>query len=97
MNQALITANLPQPVGSLDAYIQAAGKFPILSVEQEQGLARRFRDEDDLDAAGQLVMSHLRFVVHVARRVRVLNGCGAPPRLWQYFFCFHRLKWFYVG
>ena len=52
VTQALITANLPQPVGSLDAYVQAVGQFPILSVEQEQGLARRFRDEDDLDAAG---------------------------------------------
>jgi len=75
VTQALITANLPQPVGSLDAYIQAVGKFPILSVEQEQGLARRFRDEDDLDAAGQLVMSHLRFVVHVARSY---SGYGLP-------------------
>jgi RNA polymerase sigma-32 factor len=75
VNQALITANLPQPVGSLDAYIQAAGQFPILSVEQEQGLARRFRDEDDVDAAGQLVMSHLRFVVHVARSY---SGYGLP-------------------
>jgi len=75
MTQALITANLPQPVGSLDQYIQAAGKYPILTVDEEQGLARRFRDEDDLDAARQLVGSHLRFVVHVARSY---SGYGLP-------------------
>ena len=66
---ALIANNLPIPsaLGSLDAYISAVNRVPVLTVEDEQALARRFRDEEDLDAAKALVMSHLRFVVHVAR------------------------------
>ena len=66
---ALIANSLPVPsaLGSLDAYIAAVNRVPVLSVEDEQALARRYRDEDDLDAAKALVMSHLRFVVHVAR------------------------------
>ncbi len=69
MTQALIAQNLPVPTtaGSLDAYINAVGQIPVLSVEEEQSLARRFRDENDLEAARRLVMAHLRFVVHVAR------------------------------
>ena len=58
---------LAGPVGNLDAYIQAVSTIPVLSKEQEVELAQRFRSEDDLDAARQLVLSHLRFVVHVAR------------------------------
>jgi RNA polymerase sigma-32 factor len=42
-------------------------RIPVLAVEEEQALAHRYRDDDDLDAARKLVMSHLRFVVHVAR------------------------------
>jgi len=66
---ALIANNLPIPsaLGSLDAYISAVNRVPVLTVEDEQALARRFRDEEDLDAAKALVVSHLRFVVHVAR------------------------------
>ncbi|PKM06361.1 MAG: RNA polymerase sigma factor RpoH [Gammaproteobacteria bacterium HGW-Gammaproteobacteria-4] len=66
---ALVANNLPIPsaLGSLDAYIGAVNRIPVLTAEEEQSLARRFRDEDDLDAAKQLVLSHLRFVVHVAR------------------------------
>ena len=69
MSQALVTANLPIPsvVGSLDAYISAVHRIPVLSHDEEQALARRFNDEDDLGSAKKLVMSHLRFVVHVAR------------------------------
>ena len=79
MNQntstALVANNLPVPsaLGSLDAYIGAVHRIPVLSVEDEQDLARRFRDEQDLDAARELVHSHLRFVVHVARGY---NGYG---------------------
>src|SRR5205809_8137883 len=62
-----IPAPMPMPVGSIDAYIQAVNRFPILSVEEEQRLARRFRDENDLEAARQLVLSHLRLVVSLAR------------------------------
>ncbi|MBP1474227.1 RNA polymerase sigma factor RpoH [Frateuria sp. MAH-13] len=69
MSQALVTANLPIPsvVGSLDAYISAVHRIPVLSHDEEQALARRFTDENDLGSARKLVMSHLRFVVHVAR------------------------------
>ena len=72
---ALVANNLPIPsaIGSLDAYIGAVHQIPVLSVDDEVALARRFRDEDDLDAAKQLVLSHLRFVVHVARGY---NGYG---------------------
>ncbi len=66
---ALVPNNLPLPsaLGSLEAYIGAVHQIPVLEPEQEQALARRFRDEEDLDAARELVHSHLRFVVHVAR------------------------------
>jgi RNA polymerase sigma-32 factor len=69
MTNALVTHNLPIPsaLGSLDAYIAAVNRVPVLSVEDEQALARRYRDAEDLDAARHLVLSHLRFVVHVAR------------------------------
>ncbi len=69
MTTALISNSLPIPsaLGSLDAYISAVNQVPVLTVEQEQALARAFRDEENLDAAKSLIMSHLRFVVHVAR------------------------------
>ena len=55
------------PVGSLDSYIDRVSQIPVLSKEEEVALALRFRTETDLDAARQLVLSHLRFVVHIAR------------------------------
>jgi RNA polymerase sigma-32 factor len=61
------TAPVPMPTGSIEAYIQTVGRFPILSAEEEQSLARRFRQEEDLEAARQLVVSHLRLVVAIAR------------------------------
>ncbi len=69
MTAALATANYPIPsaLGSLDAYTSAVHRIPVLTVEDEQALARRLRDDGDLDAAKSLVVSHLRFVVHVAR------------------------------
>lgn len=54
-------------VGTFDAYINVVRQMPQLTVEQERELALRFRDEGDLEAARQLVMTNLRFVVHVAR------------------------------
>jgi RNA polymerase sigma-32 factor len=63
------------PVGSLDAYIDAVSRIPVLPREEELTLARRLRDGDDLDAARQLVLSHLRFVVHIARGY---SGYGLP-------------------
>ena len=62
-----VSAPVPMPTGSLEAYIQTVNRFPILSAEEEQRLARRFRDENDLEAARQLVLSHLRLVVALAR------------------------------
>jgi RNA polymerase sigma-32 factor len=66
---ALVANNLPIPsaIGSLDSYISAVHRFPVLSVDEEQSLARRYRADNDLDSAKRLVMAHLRFVVHVAR------------------------------
>jgi RNA polymerase sigma-32 factor len=58
---------VPMPAGSLDTYIQTVNRFPLLSQEQEQDLARRYRDTEDLEAARGLVLSHLRLVVSVAR------------------------------
>jgi len=58
---------LPVPVSSIDAYIQAVNTFPMLSEEEERQLARRLRNQDDLDAAWRMVTSHLRFVVRIAR------------------------------
>jgi RNA polymerase sigma-32 factor len=79
MTTTLVTRNhelaLAGPVGSLDAYIQAVGSIPVLSKEDEQALACRFRDEEDLDAARDLVMAHLRFVVHIAKGY---TGYGLP-------------------
>jgi len=69
MAKDLVPSHLlaPAGTGSLDAYIQEVNRIPVLSLDEEQSLARRFHDESDLDAARLLVMSHLRFVVHVAR------------------------------
>lgn len=74
---AVSTRNLALagPVGSLDAYIQAVGSIPVLSKEHEQMLARQFREEGDLDAARELVIAHLRFVVHIAKGY---TGYGLP-------------------
>jgi len=61
------SAPVPMPTGSLEAYIQTVGRFPILSLEEERSLARRYREDGDLEAARGLVLSHLRLVVAVAR------------------------------
>jgi RNA polymerase sigma-32 factor len=66
---------LPVPVGSLESYIQAVNRFPMLTSEQEVGLARKFRAENDVEAARQLVLSHLRLVVAIARGYM---GYGLP-------------------
>jgi RNA polymerase sigma-32 factor len=65
----------PGNVGSIDAYIQAVNRVPMLTPEEELRLARTYRETDDLDAAGRLVMSHLRLVVAVARNYL---GYGLP-------------------
>ncbi|MCP5268537.1 MAG: RNA polymerase sigma factor RpoH [Zoogloeaceae bacterium] len=62
-----LALSMPSAVGNLDAYIQSANRFPMLTEAEEVSLARRFREEEDLDAARQLVLSHLRLVVSIAR------------------------------
>ena len=57
--QATLPLPVPMPVGSLETYVQTVNRFPLLSAEEERSLARRLRDENDLEAARQLVMSHL--------------------------------------
>ena len=62
-----IDVTMTLPTGNLDAYKQSVLRFPLLEPQEEQDLARRLRDEDDVNAAWRLVTSHLRFVVKVAR------------------------------
>ena len=63
------------PQGSLEGYTQAVNSIPVLSAEEERELAERLQQDGDLEAARQLVMSHLRFVVHVAKSYA---GYGLP-------------------
>ena len=76
-SKALVPGYMPSPAAasSLDAYIQEVNRIPVLSLDEEQDLARRYRDNDDLEAARRLVMAHLRFVVHVAKGY---SGYGLP-------------------
>ena len=66
---------LAGPLGSLEAYVERVSCIPVLSREEETRLATRFHEHQDLDAARQLVLSHLRFVVHIARGYA---GYGLP-------------------
>jgi len=79
MNQALTASQydlvLAGPTGSLDSYIQTVNALPVLDKETEQALARRLVENNDLEAARQLVISQLRFVVHIARGY---TGYGLP-------------------
>lgn len=77
-NTALTLGNpwsMVPPLGNLDAYISAANRLPMLSLEEEQAYARKFKAENDIDAAGKLVLSHLRLVVSIARQYL---GYGLP-------------------
>ena len=69
MTHALVRRDLalPSPTGSLESYLQAVNRVPMLSAEQERELAERLQHDNDLDAARQLILSHLRFVVRIAR------------------------------
>ncbi len=81
MSKALVPGSpaglmpLAPPVGSAAAYIQAVNRLPMLSAEEEHELAVRLHRDHDLDAARRLVLSHLRFVVHIARSY---TGYGLP-------------------
>ena len=77
-NAPLAVANpwsLVPPLGNLDAYISAANRLPMLTLEEEQEYARKFKNDNDLEAAGKLVLSHLRLVVSVSRQYL---GYGLP-------------------
>ncbi len=75
MTGTALTFPSPASLGSLDHYIQAVNRFPLLTAEQEAELGRRLQRDDDLDAARQLVLSHLRLVVAVSRNYL---GYGLP-------------------
>ena len=66
MNQ-LTNLQFALPVGSIDSYVHSVNQVPILTLEEEQRLARLLKENGDIEAARQLVMSHLRFVVKIAR------------------------------
>lgn len=75
---ALAPANpwaLVPPLGNLDAYISAVNRLPMLTQEEEQDYARKLKEHNDLDAAGRLIMSHLRLVVSISRQYM---GYGLP-------------------
>lgn len=75
MGKSLQTVETLSPGGDLNAYIQGVYSIPVLTVEEEQELAMAFEHDEDLDAARQLVLAHLRFVVHIARSY---SGYGLP-------------------
>lgn len=64
-----------QQSASMDGYLQAVSTIPMLKVEEEQKLAKKLQEEGDLSAAKQLIMSHLRFVAHIAKSY---SGYGLP-------------------
>ena len=71
----IMSLPVPSTLGGLDGYIQSVNRIPVLSLEEEYDLAARFNADNDLDAARQLVLSHLRVVVSVARGYA---GYGLP-------------------
>src|SRR6202048_5575884 len=75
MSASTLAFPTPASLGSLDHYIQAVNRFPLLSHAQEVELGRRLQRDDDLDAARQLVLSHLRLVVAISRNYM---GYGLP-------------------
>ena len=75
VNLPTLPNTMPVPQGNLDSYIRMANQYPILTADQEKELAERFYYDEDLEAAKQLILSHLRFVVHIARGYM---GYGLP-------------------
>ena len=67
MHPALLSGGMPVTTGNLDSYIRMANQYPILSAEQEKELAERYYYDEDVEAAKQLILSHMRFVIHIAR------------------------------
>ena len=81
-NQQLAAAvSNPGALGTIEAYITAVNQQPMLTVEEEQDLGRRLQKDGDLDAARQLIMSHLRLVVSIASIPRLRStACRPNPR-----------------
>src|SRR6476661_3137436 len=75
MSGSALAFPTPASLGSLDQYVQAVNRFPLLTAEQETELGRKLQRDDDVDAARQLVLSHLRLVVSVSRNYL---GYGLP-------------------
>ncbi len=75
MSTQLLPLNMSLPIGSLEAYVQRVNQIPMLSAEQEQSLAINLQENNDLEAAQQLILPHLRYVVRVARGYA---GYGLP-------------------
>ena len=73
--QTIQAMPLVAPGQNLDAYIRAVNAVPVLSAEEERALAQRLFFDEDIDAARNLVLAHLRFVVHIARSY---SGYGLP-------------------
>jgi RNA polymerase sigma-32 factor len=73
-------------LGNLDAYISAVNRLPLLTAEEESAAARSLRDQGDLEAAGRLVLSHLRLVVSISRQylgygLPLVPSLGREPRV----------------
>jgi RNA polymerase sigma-32 factor len=75
MSKELATIAMSVPQGNIDSYVTAIHSVPILTAEQEYQLASRYKNEGDLSAVRELILSHLRFVVHIARSY---SGYGLP-------------------
>ncbi len=75
MSKALATMAMSVPQGNIESYITAIHSVPVLSPEQEYELAIRYKDDGDLNAVREIILSHLRFVVHIARSY---SGYGLP-------------------
>ena len=70
-----LTLSMPQNAGSIESYLQAVSSIPMLSADEEKALAEKLQDSGDLNAARALIMSHLRFVAHIAKSY---SGYGLP-------------------
>ena len=75
MSKALTAVSMSVPQGNIESYITAIHSVPVLSAEDERALATRYQEEGDLNAVRELILSHLRFVAHIARSY---SGYGLP-------------------
>ena len=75
LSKTIFSANLLVPQGNIESYVNAIHAIPVLSAEEERALAIQYKDSGDLDAVRGLIMSHLRFVAHIARSY---SGYGLP-------------------